>query len=123
MADATKTVIDGDTMLVVLGISAIWGEQVLRTKRASNTVHQFDIMLQDLADELNDLRARYEAGDKLNNNAVSDGLTVGYRTDVNATLEKYRVLLFKQFMQFVGNPVAIGDMIATYGSSLRDEVS
>lgn len=119
MQNDTKS-IDGETMLVVLGISTIWGEQVLKTKRASNTVHQFDVMLQDLGDELNNLRAKYEAGDRLENNQVSDGLMVGYRGEVNKLLEKYRVLLFKQFMQFVGNPLAINDMLATYGKSLED---
>jgi hypothetical protein len=118
MADVTS--IDGETMLVVLGISTIWGEQVLKTKRASNTVHQFDVMLQDLADDLNNLRAKYEAGDRLNHNAVANELMVGYRGEVNKVLEKYRVLLFKQFMQFIGNPMAVNDMLATYGKSLED---
>ena len=121
MADVTS--IDGETMLVVLGISTIWGESVLKNKRASNTVHQFDVMLQDLGDELNDLRAKYEAGNRLNLNAVSSELMVGYRGEVNKVLEKYRLLLFKQFMQFIGNPVAVSDMLTTYGKSITEDVS
>lgn len=116
----TKTTIDGETMLIVLGIATIWGEQVLKTQRASNTVHQFDILLQDLADELNDLRARYEAGDKLTSNKVSNQIVVSYRGAINEVLEKYRVIMFKQFMQLVGNPIAVSDMLTTYGKNLED---
>lgn len=116
----TKTTIDGETMLVVLGIATIWGEHVLKTQRASNTVHQFDILLQDLADELNDLRARYEAGDKLTSNKVSNQIVVSYRGAINEVLEKYRVIMFKQFMQLVGNPIAVSDMLTTYGKNLED---
>lgn len=120
MADATKTEIDGNTMLVVLGIAGIWGEQVIKTMRGSKQVTDIDDMLLELSDKLNDLRARYEAGGVLNANTVSQELLVQYRSEVNKLTESYRVRIFKTMMSLIGNPLAVNDMLATYGTQKGD---
>lgn len=120
MADATKTEIDGNTMLVVLGIAGIWGEQVIKTMRGSKQVTDIDDMLLELSDKLNDLRARYEAGGVLNANTVSQELLVQYRNEVNKLTESYRVRVFKAMMSLIGNPLAVNDMLATYGTQKGD---
>lgn len=114
MADATS--ISGETMLVVLGIATIWGEQVIKTQRGSKQITDIDEVLTDMADDLNALRAKYEAGNVLNANQVSDQILVAYRDELNNLTEKYRVKLFRSIMTLVGNPLAIDDMLTTYGT-------